>query len=70
MRKKNWRVIIVGVVLLAVACIFFLFMKGMAPQSTDPVALMQTVGQVSGIVGGISLAMIIVGLVGKKTPAS
>jgi hypothetical protein len=29
-----------------------------------------TVGQVSGVVGGISIAMIIVGLIGKKAPTS
>jgi hypothetical protein len=29
---------------------------------------MRTVGQVSGAVGGLSLAMIIIGLVGKKAP--
>jgi len=37
-----------------------------APKSNDPAALMQTVGTVSGVVGGISLVMIIVGLIGKK----
>jgi len=29
---------------------------------------MQTVGQVSGVVGGISIVMIIFGLIGKKAP--
>jgi len=29
---------------------------------------MRTVGQVSGAVGGLSIAMIIVGLIGKKVP--
>jgi hypothetical protein len=41
-------------------------MLSIAAQSTDPVALMQTVGTVSGAVVGISLAMIIIGLIGKK----
>ena len=70
MRKKNWRLIIVGVVLLGLAGLFFLAMLGMAPRSTDPVALMRTVGQVSGVVGGLGIAMIIVGLIGKKLPTS
>jgi hypothetical protein len=68
MRTKNWRLIIVGVVLLAVACMFFLTMLDMVPRSNDPAALMRTVGQVSGVVGGLSIAMIIVGLIGKKAP--
>jgi hypothetical protein len=70
MRKKNWRLIIVGLVLLALVVLFFLFMLGMVPRSNDPAALMSTVGQVSGVVGGIAVAMIIVGVVGRKTPAS
>ncbi len=47
---------------------FFLAMLGMVPRSNDPAALMQTVGQVSGVVGGISIVMIIFGLIGKKAP--
>ena len=52
------------------AGLFFLAMMGMIPRSNDPAALMSTVGQVSGVVGGISIAMIIVGLIGKKAPTS
>lgn len=40
-----------------------------ATKSTDPVAVMQTVGTVDGVVVGISVAMIIIGLVGKKASA-
>ena len=40
-------------------------MMGMMPRSNDPAAL-STVGQVSGAVGGISIAMIILGLIGTK----
>jgi hypothetical protein len=36
--------------------------------SNDPVALMRTVGDVSGAVGGLSLVMIVFGLVGRKAP--
>ncbi len=67
MRQKNWRVLITGAVLLVLAIGFFLFMMTMAPKSTDPKALMETVGQVSGVVGGIAIVMMIFGLIGKKT---
>ena len=66
MRQKNWRVVIVGVVLIAMAFGFYFFMLPIAPKSTDSAALMQTVGTVSGVGVGISLVMIIIGLIGKK----
>jgi hypothetical protein len=66
MRRKNWRIVIVGTVLLFAAGGFFLYMLSIASRSNDPAALMQTVGEVAGAVGGLSLAMIIVGLIGKK----
>ncbi|MBI1211123.1 MAG: hypothetical protein GC190_06640 [Alphaproteobacteria bacterium] len=66
MRQKNWRLVIVGAVMIGLAIGFFLVMMGMAPQSTDPRALMATVGQVSGVVGALGLAAIIFGYVGKK----
>jgi hypothetical protein len=66
MRQRNWRLIIVGVVLIAASAGFFFCMGTMAPRSNDPVALMQTVGQVSGVVGAIAVLMIIFGLIGKK----
>ena len=66
MRQKNWRIIIVGFVLVVLALVFFFLMQSVASRSTDPVALMQTVGTVAGVVGGISLVMIIVGLIGKR----
>lgn len=69
MRKRNWRLIAVGTVLLVLAALFFLSMRDMTPWSNDPVALMRTVGEVSGAVGGISVTMIVVGLIGRKTPA-
>lgn len=67
MRRKNWRLVIVGLGLVALALGFFLYMLSIAPASNDPVELMRTVGRVAGAVGGLSLAMIIVGLVGKKS---
>ena len=66
MRRKNWRVVIAGVFLIVMALVFFLFMLSIASKSNDPVALFQTVGTVVGVVGGISLVMIIIGLIGKK----
>jgi hypothetical protein len=66
MRKVNWRVAMVGLVLVVLAAGFFLAMSGMAQQSNDPVALMQTVGAVSGGVGGLGVVMAIVGLIGRR----
>ena len=66
MRRKNWRIIITGFVLIVIALGFYFFMLSIASKSTDPVALMQTVGTVAGVAFGISLALIIIGLIGKK----
>jgi hypothetical protein len=66
MRSKNWRIIIVGFVLIVMALGFYFFMLSIAPTSNDSVTLMQTVGTVSGAAIGISLVMIIIGLIGKK----
>ena len=69
MRKKDWRLIAVGGVLLVLAPLFFLAMRDMTPWSNDPVALMRTVGEVAGAVGGLSVVMIVFGLIGRKEPA-
>ena len=66
MRQKKWRVVIVGGIVIVLAIGFFLFMMGLAPQSNDPQALMTTVGQVSGVVGAIGIAMVVFGLIGRK----
>lgn len=66
MRRKNWRIVSVGCVLLVLAVLFFFYMLSIAPQSNDPSALMQVVGQVSGVVGGIGAFMVLFGLIGKK----
>lgn len=66
MRRKNWRLVIVGGVLAVLAAGFFLYMMGLAPKSNDPQSLMQTVGMVSGGVGGLAIVMMIFGLIGKK----
>ena len=66
MRRKNWRIVIVGSVLIIIAVAFYFFMLTIASKSNNPAALMQTVGEVAGAVGGLSLVMIIIGLIGKK----
>lgn len=66
MRQKNWRLVIVGGVLIALAVVFYFVMFGMAPQSTDPAKLMEIVGQTAGVVIGIGCALAIVGYIGKK----
>ena len=66
MRRKNWRIVVVGFVLIVMALAFYVFMLSIASKSNDPVALMQTVGAVAGAIGGLSLVMIIIGLIGKK----
>ena len=66
MRKPNWRLVITGFLFLVLAVVFFVLMSALAPQSTDPAALLRLVGQVSGAVGGVSLVLILFGLIGKK----
>ena len=66
MRSTNWRMVIGGFILLALAVGFFFFMSLNASILTDPAELMRIVGGVSGTVGGVSVVMILVGLVGKK----
>ena len=66
MRRKNWRIVIVGLVLIGIALAFYLFMWSLASKSNDSAALMQTVGTVAGAVSGISLVMIVIGLIGKR----
>jgi len=67
MRRKNWRLVIVGLILVVLAGGFLLFMMSIAGRSNDPVALMRTVGQVSGVVGALGLVMATVGFIGRKT---
>ena len=66
MRRKNWRIVVVGFVLIVIALAFYVFMLSIASKSNDPVALMQTVGAVAGAIGVLSIVMIIIGLIGKK----
>ncbi|MCC6499976.1 MAG: hypothetical protein IT313_06880 [Anaerolineales bacterium] len=66
MRQKNWRLVIAGCFFIAAALGFYFVMQSIAPSSTDPVMAMQIAGRVVGIVTGVSLVMILVGLIGKK----
>ena len=66
MRRRNWRVIITGFVLLLVVLAFYFYMLSIASKSNNPAELMRTVGQVAGAVGGIAIAMMIFGLIGRK----
>jgi hypothetical protein len=66
MRQKNWRLVIVGGVLAALAIVFYFVMLGMAGQSTDPQALMAIVGQTAGVVIGIGVAAAVIGYMGNK----
>ena len=66
MRRTNWRIVIVGFILIVGAAAFFLGMQTTAPKSNNPIELMTTVGQVSGAVGAIGLAMLAVGLIGRR----
>ena len=65
-RQVNRRFVVTGAVLIAAAIGFFIGMMGMAPRSNDPKALMETVGQVSGVAGAIGVVLIVLGLRGKK----
>lgn len=67
MRRKNMRLAYTGIGLLVLALAFFGGMTVVAPRSTDPVKLMETVGTVSGVVGGLAIALIAIGLIGKKS---
>jgi len=45
---------------------FYFYMLSIASKSNNPAELMRTVGQVAGAVGGIAIAMMIFGLIGRK----
>jgi hypothetical protein len=59
--------VIVGLVLIVLAFGFFAGMGLMASRSNDPVAMMQTVGTVSGVVGALGVVMAVFGFIGRRT---
>lgn len=63
-KPKNCRMIVGGVVFLIGAICFFMVMMRAAPHSNDPVGMLQTVGQVCGVVGTIGAGLIVAGLLG------
>lgn len=65
-QPKNWRFVITGTSLIFLALAFYLVMVVIAPQSTDPVALLQIAGTVSGVASGLATALIVLGLLGKR----
>jgi hypothetical protein len=67
MRKTNWRLAITGFAMIVLALAFFAGMGLMAGRSNDPVAMMQTVGTVSGVVGALGLVMAVFGFIGRRT---
>lgn len=66
MRQRNWRLVGTGLLLLVLAIGFFFFMLPLGGSSNDPVMFTKLIGQVSGVVGGLSVALVIFGLIGKK----
>jgi hypothetical protein len=67
MRKPNWRLVIVGAMMIVLAIAFFAGMGLAAGRSNDPAAMMQTVGTVSGVVGALGAVMAIFGLIGRRS---
>lgn len=70
MMSRKSRLIAVGSVMVVGAIAFALFMLSIASQSSDPVELMRIVGQVSGTVIGIGIAVIVTTLVKFRGPAA
>jgi hypothetical protein len=48
-----------GAVLIGLAAVFFFAMGAMAPKSNDPAEMMRTVGDVSGVLAGPGIVMIV-----------
>jgi hypothetical protein len=67
MRSSNRRVVFAGVSLLVLAVMFFIVMLAMAPRSSNQVELMRIVGTVSGVVGGLAIAMMVIGTLKKPS---
>jgi hypothetical protein len=61
------RLVMTGALALFLAAAFFIGMLLLlAPKSNDPASMMRTVGQVSGVLAGLGVALLAAGLIGKK----
>jgi succinate dehydrogenase hydrophobic anchor subunit len=65
-QQMNLRVMITGAAMVVLTLAFFFYMGTMAPRSTDPASMMQTVGMVSGAVGAIGVVMIVFGALRRR----
>ena len=66
MRQRNWRLVIVGIFFIVIAFAIFLFVPSLGAYSTDPVEFTRIVGGVAEVIIGVSVALIVIGLIGKK----
>jgi hypothetical protein len=62
----NKRGVAAGALMIVLAAGFFLCMMTLVPRSNDPVAMMQTVGEVAGAVGAIGLVMMVYGVLRRR----
>jgi hypothetical protein len=67
MQYANRRVVFAGFGLLLFAVAFLIVMLAMAPRSTNPAELMRIAGAVSGAVGGLAIAMMVIGTLKKRS---
>ena len=66
MRQRNWRLVVLGIFFIVIGFAIFLFVPSLGAYSTDPVEFTRLIGQVAQVVIGVSVAMIIFGLIGAK----
>jgi hypothetical protein len=66
MRQRNWRLVIVGIFFIVIGFAIFIFVPSLGAYSTDPVEFTRLIGQIAQFVIGVSVAMIIFGLIGTK----
>jgi uncharacterized membrane protein YccC len=67
MKSQGLKLARLGYFLLAVAVVFFLVaMMFLAPQSTDPAAVMRVSGQAAGVAAGLGVVLIIADLLRRR----
>lgn len=67
MRQRNWRLVIVGIFFIVIGFAVFLFVPSLGAYSTDPVEFTRLIGQIAQVIIGVSVALIVIGLIGKKS---